>query len=103
MSAGSWHNRNSKKKCRKFWLHTREMRKDRRYFCIKKTFIDFMYKSPNSLEPFIVAKEEGEVSVMEQHKRNKEKNHKILEEEDMITIMKKLKNKNRKFMQKGLS
>jgi hypothetical protein len=80
------------------------MRKDRRYlFALKKTFIDFMYKSPNSLKSFNIAKEEGEVNVVEQHKRNKKNNHKILEEEDMITIMKKLRNKNRKFMQKGLS
>jgi len=65
MSARSWQNQNSKRKSRKIWLHTRQMRKDRGYFCIKKTFLDFMYKSPNSLEPFNLAKEEGEVSVME--------------------------------------
>jgi hypothetical protein len=57
-----------------------------------------MYKSSNSLEPFNLAKEEGEMSVVEQQKRNKKKNHKILEEEDMITIRRKLRNKNKKFM-----
>jgi hypothetical protein len=99
MSGRSWQKHNSKRKCRKFWLHTREMRKDRRYlFALKKTFINFVYKNPNSLEPFNLAKEEGEMSVVEQHKRNLKKNHKILKEEDMITIMRKLRNKNKKFM-----
>ncbi len=56
-----------------------------------------MCRSSNGLKPYL-AKEEGEVSVVEQHKRNKKKNHKTLEEEDMITIMRKLRNKNKKFM-----
>jgi hypothetical protein len=67
-------------------------------FCIKNNISKFYVQKSNSLEPFNLANEEGEMSVVEQHKRNKKKNHKILEEEDMITIMRKLRNKNKKIM-----
>jgi hypothetical protein len=60
-----------------------------------------MYRSLNSLDPFNPIKELKEVDnngTMERHKINMKKNHKISEEEDKIIKMKKLRNKNKKFL-----
>jgi hypothetical protein len=60
-----------------------------------------MYRSLNSLDPFNPIKELKEVDnngAMERHKINMKKNHKILEEEDKIIKMKKLRNENRQFL-----
>ncbi len=40
---------------------------------------------------------------MEGHKRDMKKNHKILEEEDKIIKVKKLKSRNKKFLSQGLN
>ncbi len=81
---------------KKLVAHKRNEKGYKRYLlAFKKVFLDFIYKSPNSLEPSGQHKRQGRLNVMEHNKRNKKKNHKISKEEDKIIKIRNLKFRNK--------